>query len=70
MIAFWLWKNMNPQFPNIMPREMIDAAKALTVAADKWGHVADACTGYLLPAIALFIVVVGFSIAVKLWGNR
>ena len=65
LLALLLWMlEMNPQFP--MPHEVTDALKAITVTADKWGHVADQFTSGAIWAALVIGLIIG-AIAVRLW---
>lgn len=65
LLALLLWAiGMNPQFP--LPHDIADAAKAITVAATKWGQVADQFNGGSVWAAVVLGLIIG-GIIVKLW---
>lgn len=69
-LAFFLWShwNMHPSIPSIPP-EVIEAARAITGVADKWGHVADAILSWHLPA-ALVVGGVVMFVLMGLWSSK
>jgi len=62
LILLWIWRRIvEPGLPNLNPVEIIEAAKSVKIAADKWAAVGDAFVSWHLPAAIVLGVIIGVA---------
>ncbi len=66
----WIWRKLiQPELPNLNPVEIIEAAKSIKMAADKWGLVADAINGWHLPVTLAIGFLIGLIVC-KIFSSK